>query len=115
MTRHAPGVGKNLQDHFMVRFAYRTRPCGTLNEIMANPVRAAGLGLGCSCAGGTRWRSARPKQPLRPRPAGSEEPEVQFQFVNFSLGDQGGLGSRSRSIRLHLPIFCACRPTAAAS
>ena len=43
VTHHAPEVGKNLQDHFMVRYAFRTRPCGTLNEIMANPVRAAGL------------------------------------------------------------------------
>ena len=42
---NAPEVGRNLQDHFMVRFAFRTKPCGTLNEIMANPIRAAGLGL----------------------------------------------------------------------
>ena len=41
---------------------------------------------------------------------GSEEPEVQFQFVNFSLGDQGASASRLAKYPGFTFNFCACRP-----
>ena len=108
---HAPEVGKNLQDHFMVRFAFKTKPCGTLNEIMANPVRAAGLGLGWLLRRKNQMAVGASEASLFARVLpGSEEPEVQFQFVNFSLGDQGTSAS---SLAKHPGFtfnFCVCRP-----
>lgn len=111
VTAHAPEVGKNLQDHFMVRYAFRTRPCGTLNEVMANPVRAAGLGLGWFLRRKNQMAVGASEASLFARVLpGSEEPEVQFQFVNFSLGDQ----SRGASSLARHPGFtfnyCVCRP-----
>lgn len=111
VTAHAPEVGKNLQDHFMVRYAFRTRPCGTLNEIMANPIRAAGLGLGWLTRGRNQMAVGASEASLFARVLpGSEEPEVQFQFVNFSLGDQ----SKGASSLAKYPGFtfnyCVCRP-----
>jgi choline dehydrogenase len=108
---NAPEVGKNLQDHFMVRYAFRTKPCGTLNEIMANPVRAAGLGLGWFLRRKNQMAVGASEASLFARVLpGSEEPEVQFQFVNFSLGDQ----SRGASSLAKYPGFtfnyCVCRP-----
>nr|WP_272872819.1 GMC oxidoreductase [Neoroseomonas alkaliterrae] len=41
---------------------------------------------------------------------GSEEPEVQFQFVNFSLGDQGTSASRLAKHPGFTFNFCVCRP-----
>ncbi|MFC7612252.1 GMC family oxidoreductase N-terminal domain-containing protein, partial [Teichococcus aestuarii] len=43
---HSAGVGKNLQDHLIARLAFRTRPAGTVNEIMANPLRLGWTALG---------------------------------------------------------------------
>ncbi|NMJ43542.1 choline dehydrogenase [Roseomonas sp. JC162] len=108
---HAPEVGKNLQDHFMIRYAFRTKPCGTLNEIMANPVRAAGLGLGWFLRGKNQMAVGASEASLFARVLpGSEEPEVQFQFVNFSLGDQS-LGASSLARYPGFTFnFCVCRP-----
>ena len=109
---NAPEVGKNLQDHFMVRFAYRTKPCGTLNEIMANPIRAAGLGLEWALRRKGQMAVGASEASLFARVLpGSEEPEVQFQFVNFSLG--GNQGTSANSLAKHPGFtfnFCVCRP-----
>jgi choline dehydrogenase len=108
---NAPEVGRNLQDHFMVRYAFRTKPCGTLNEIMASPLRAAGLGLGWLTGRDNQMAVGASEASLFARVLpGSEEPEVQFQFVNFSLGDP----SRGASSLAKYPGFtfnhCVCRP-----
>lgn len=109
---HAPEVGRNLQDHFMVRFAFRTKPCGTLNEIMANPLRAAGLGLDWMLRRKNQMAVGASEASLFARVLpGSEEPEVQFQFVNFSLG--GNQGTSASSLAKHPGFtfnFCVCRP-----
>jgi choline dehydrogenase len=109
---NAPEVGRNLQDHFMVRFAYRTKPCGTLNEIMANPIRAAGLGLEWALRRKGQMAVGASEASLFARVLpGSEEPEVQFQFVNFSLG--GNQGTSANSLAKHPGFtfnFCVCRP-----
>jgi len=42
---HSPQIGQNLQDHMLVRYAYRTKPADTLNETMANPLKMAKMGL----------------------------------------------------------------------
>ncbi len=108
----APEVGRNLQDHFMVRFAFRTKPCGTLNEIMANPLRAAGLGLGWALRRRNQMAVGASEASLFARVLpGSEEPEVQFQFVNFSLG--GAQGASASALAKHPGFtfnFCVCRP-----
>lgn len=81
-----PGVGRNLQDHLVVRMPFRTRPCGTMNEHTASLFGYARLGL--------RWLLTR-RGPLavgaseaslfaRVGP-GAEEPDVQIQFINFSF------------------------------
>jgi choline dehydrogenase len=111
VVHHSPGVGRNLQDHLIAKFIYRSKPCGTLNEVMANPIRAAGLGLGWLTGRNNQMAVGASEASLFARVLpGSEEPEVQFQFVNFSLGDQ----SRGASSLAKYPgftfNFCVCRP-----
>ena len=88
---HRPSVGQNLQDHLISRFAFRTRPAGTLNEIMANPLRTASMAAryaltrrGAMAVGATEATLFARITP------GAEEAEVQFQFINFSLSPGGG-------------------------
>ena len=91
VVAHRPGVGRNLQDHFIARFAYRTRPAGTLNEITASRVRMAAMALryalqrrGPMAVGATEATLFARILP------GAEEAEAQFQFINFSLTPGGG-------------------------
>jgi choline dehydrogenase len=82
----SPGVGKNLQDHLVVRMPYRTRPAGTMNEMTSSWFGHVRMGL--------EWLFTR-KGPLSVGAAdtclftrvtpGAEEPEVQLQFLNFSF------------------------------
>jgi choline dehydrogenase len=51
VVAEAPEVGRNLQDHFMIRLAFRTKPADTLNETMANPVRWRRWARTGRCAG----------------------------------------------------------------
>ena len=112
LQHHAPEVGKNLQDHFMVRFAFKTKPCGTLNEYLANPLRTAQLGAQWMLMNKGPMAVGASEASLFPRMLpGSEEPEVQFQFVNFSLG--GTQGNPAQSLAKHPGFtfnFCVCRP-----
>lgn len=110
---HAPEVGKNLQDHFMVRMAFRTRPCDTLNETLANPVKAARMGLDWALRRRGHMTVGASEASLFARVLpGSEEPEVQFQFVNFSLDTSNQAISASRLARYpgFTFNFCQCRP-----
>jgi len=86
-----PGVGQNLQDHFITRFGYRTRPAGTLNEITASRLRTLGMAAryalrrrGPMAVGATEATLFARVTP------DAEEAEVQFQFINFSLSPGGG-------------------------
>lgn len=112
VTHDAPGVGKNLQDHFMVRIAFRTKPCGTLNEYMANPLKTAQLGAQWAFTRKGQMAVGASEASLFAKVLpGAEEPEVQFQFVNFSLG--GTQGNPAQSLAKHPGFtynFCVCRP-----
>ncbi|MBK1657421.1 GMC family oxidoreductase [Paracraurococcus ruber] len=110
---HAPEVGQNLQDHFMVRLAFRTKPADTLNESMANPLKTAKMGLEWALRQRGHMTIGASEASLFARVLpGSEEAEVQFQFVNFSLDTQNQGLSASRLAK-HPGFtfnFCQCRP-----
>jgi choline dehydrogenase-like flavoprotein len=110
---HAPEVGKNLQDHFMVRMAFRTRPADTLNEALANPVRTARMGLDWALRRRGHMTIGASEASLFARVLpGSEEAEVQYQFVNFSLDTSNQAMSASKLAK-HPGFtfnFCQCRP-----
>jgi len=110
---HAPEVGRNLQDHFMVRFVFRTRNADTLNEALANPLKAAKMGLDWALRRRGHMTIGASEASLFARVLpGSEEPEVQFQFVNFSL-DTNNQGISTSKLAKHPGFnfnFCQCRP-----
>ncbi len=90
-VHHAPGVGRNLQDHLIARMSYRTRPAGTLNERAGTGLRRVALALGYA------WHRAGPlavgatEATLFARlTPGAEEAEAQLQFINFSMAASGG-------------------------
>ncbi len=79
VRHHAPEVGKNLQHHFMVRFAFRTKPADTLNEAMANPVRTPAMGANWALRRRGHMTIGASEASLFARILpGAEEPEVQF-------------------------------------
>ncbi|HYF08053.1 MAG TPA: GMC family oxidoreductase N-terminal domain-containing protein [Acetobacteraceae bacterium] len=112
VVHHAPDVGKNLQDHLLVRFAFRTTRCGTLNEYLANPFRTAQLGAQWMFRKRGQMAVGASEASLFARVLpGSEEAEVQYQFVNFSLG--GNQANPAQSLAKHPGFtfnFCVCRP-----
>ena len=102
------GVGKNLQDHFLVRMSYKSRSPTTLNDIMKNPLKMAKMGLeyailrsGPMTIGATEATAfVRVDKEVR-------EPELQFQYANFSWDNmQAGLHKHSG----FMWNFCVCRP-----
>ncbi|MBS7699685.1 MULTISPECIES: GMC family oxidoreductase N-terminal domain-containing protein [unclassified Chelatococcus] len=111
---HSPQVGRGLQDHLMARFAFRCTRAVTLNDIMRNPFRIAGMGARYALSGtGPMAISAAEAslfvptqaQPKHIPPSG--DPALQFQVANFSLD--------SYETGLHpFPGFvysaCVCRP-----
>ena len=86
-----PAVGQNLQDHFIARCVYRTRPAGTLNERAATLMKQAMLAIGYAfhrrgplavgASEATLFASVTP---------GAEEADIQYQFINFSLAPGKG-------------------------
>ncbi len=91
VTLHRPGVGQNLQDHFISRFGFRTRPAGTLNEITASRLRTAGMVARYALRRSGPMAVGATEATLFARVTpGAEEAEVQFQFINFSLTPGGG-------------------------
>ncbi len=112
VAHHAPEVGRNLQDHFMVRFAFRTKRVGTLNEIMMNPLRVAAMGAEWALRrrGQMTIGAAEASLFVRVLP-GAEEPDVQFQFVNYSLGaSQANSAARLAKHPGFTFNFTQCRP-----
>ena len=85
VVHHAPDVGANLQDHLVGKFIYRTKPCGTLNEIMASNFAKARMGLDWLFARrGPLSIGAGETNAFAAVTPGAEEAEAQFLFVNFS-------------------------------
>lgn len=110
---HRPAVGKNLQDHFMVRMAFRTKPADTLNETMMNPLKMAKMGMDWALRRRGHLTIGASEASLFARVLpGSEEPEVQYQFVNFVLDTTNQALSASELAKY--PgfnfNFCQCRP-----
>lgn len=88
LVHHNPQVGRNLQDHLIAKFIYRSKACGTLNEIMQSPLRKAKMGLDYLLSrGGPLSIGAGEANAFARVTPGAEEAEVQFLFVNFSTFD----------------------------
>ena len=86
VAAHLPGVGRNLQDHLIARLSFRTKPAGTLNEIMASRLRLARTALGYAMRRNGPLAVGATEATLFARVTpGAEEAEAQFQFINFSL------------------------------
>ncbi len=85
---HSPDVGRNLQDHLIAKFIWRTKPCGTMNEVLASRLRqaAAGLDWALRGAGPLAIGAGEATGFIRVTP-GAEEPEAQLLFVNFLTFD----------------------------
>lgn len=97
----------------MVRMAFRTKRCDTLNETLANPVRTAKMGLDWALRRRGHMTVGASEASLFARVLpGSEEPEVQFQFVNFSLDTSNQAMSASQLAKYpgFTFNFCQCRP-----
>ena len=108
-TLHRPAVGQNLQDHLIARAIFRTRPAGTLNEVMANPLRTVAMAAQyairrtgpLAIGAGEACLFAR----LTP---GAEEAEAQLMFINFSLVPGAGYTlARHPGMMIN---FGPCRP-----
>ena len=88
---HRPAVGQNLQDHLIARLSCRTRPAGTLNEIMASRLRITSMALGYALRRRGPMAVGATEATLFARATpGAEEAELQFQFINFSLVPDAG-------------------------
>ncbi len=89
---HAPGVGANLQDHFLQRMRYRVKPCGTVNEFWHNPIGKLRMAARYAFdrRGPMSIGAAEANLFARVLP-GAEEPDMQYLFVNFTVTsyDQG--------------------------
>jgi choline dehydrogenase len=103
-----PGVGKNLQDHLLIRLAYKTNAKGTLNEIMGSWAKSAKMAaefafkrsgqLTVGATEATLFCKSRPSEPV---------PDLQFQLINFSTdGFKDGLHTWPG----FMSNFCVCRP-----
>ena len=105
---HAPEVGRNLQDHFITRVAFRTKPAGTMNEIAASRIRMAGMALGYALRRDGPMAVGATEATLFARVLpGAEEADVQFQFINFSLTGTGYVLARHPGFMFN---FNQCRP-----
>jgi len=102
-------VGQNLQDHFIVRFTFRTKPAGTLNERTATRLRLGAMALGFALrrSGPLAVGATEATAFARVTP-GAEEAEVQFQFINFSL--EPGRGYVLPTYPGFMFNFNQCRP-----
>ncbi len=104
-----PAVGQNLQDHLISRAVCRTRPAGTLNEIMANPLRIGLMALNYAARRRGPMAIGAGEASLFARVTpGAEEAEVQLLFINFSLAPGRGYKlARHPGMMIN---FGQCRP-----
>ena len=84
----APEVGRNLQDHLIAKYIFRTKPCGTLNELTRSPVGWARMAWQwLAHAAGPMTISAGEATAFFKTLPGLEEPDAQLLFVNFASLD----------------------------
>jgi choline dehydrogenase-like flavoprotein len=90
MVRDMPGVGVNLQDHFQTRMVFRCTKKITLNDIVASPLRKAGIGLKYALrrSGPLTISAGYVGAFLRTDPR-LATPDVQVHFLNFSTNKMG--------------------------
>jgi choline dehydrogenase len=90
MVRDMPGVGANLQDHFQTRMVFRCTKKITLNDIVASPLRKAGIGLQYALrrSGPLTISAGYVGAFLRTDPR-LATPDVQVHFLNFSTNKMG--------------------------
>src|SRR3712207_6883760 len=86
VLHHAPGVGRNLQDHFLQRMRYRVKPCGTVNEVVRSPLGKVRMAARYAFdrRGPMSIGAAEANLFARVLP-GAEEPDMQYLFVNFTV------------------------------
>jgi choline dehydrogenase len=86
VRHHAPGVGQNLQDHFLQRMRFRTKPCGTVNELWNHPLGKLRMAARYAFdrRGPMSIGAAEANLFARVLP-GAEEPDMQYLFVNFTV------------------------------
>ncbi|MEZ5849542.1 MAG: GMC family oxidoreductase N-terminal domain-containing protein [Hyphomicrobiaceae bacterium] len=104
-----PGVGKDLQDHLMVRMVFKSKAKGTLNEIMQSPIKQAAMAwqyltqrsgqLAVGATEATMFVKSRPSEAV---------PDLQFQCVNFST--EGAFKVGLHAFPGFMFNFCICRP-----
>ena len=96
LAAHAPGVGRNLQDHLIARATWRmraalTRSGRTMNELTATRLGSARMAAGYALTRAGPMAVGATEATLFARlTPGAEEAEAQLQFVNFSLEPGGG-------------------------
>jgi choline dehydrogenase len=103
-----PGVGKNLQDHYLSSFTFKTNATDTLNEAIMKPAKSVKLALewlfkgsGQLAVGATEATLFAKSNPSKP------VPDLQYQCLNFSTdGFHNGL-HRWPGFTF---IFSVCRP-----
>lgn len=84
----APEVGRNLQDHLIAKYIFRTKPCGTLNELIRSPLGWARMGWQwLARAAGPMTISAGEATAFFKTSPGLEESDAQLLFVNFASFD----------------------------
>lgn len=85
VLRHAPGVGRNLQDHFQARLLFRATQKVTLNDVLASPFGKfkAGLEYTLKRTGPLTYAAATSGLFAKVLPQ-SATPDVQFHFIPFS-------------------------------
>ncbi len=103
------GVGKELQDHLLVRMVFKTKAKGTLNEVYRNPLQALGMvieyatkrsgQLAVGATEATMFVKSRPSEPI---------PDIQFQCANFST--EGAFKVGLHPFPGFMFNFCVCRP-----
>ncbi|WP_431270566.1 hypothetical protein [Dankookia sp. P2] len=78
-------VGRNLQDHFQARLAYRVKGPGSLNKRVASLFGKAMMGADLRSAAPARWTVSAGTAGLFARVLpGSGTPDVQYHFLPFS-------------------------------
>ncbi len=85
VTQDLPGVGRNLQDHYQVRFVYKCTQPITVNDIMMSNFRMAKMGLQYLLTrGGPLTASAGQVGIFTKTRPELASPDVQFHFIGFS-------------------------------
>lgn len=104
-----PGVGKNLQDHLLIRMVFKTRLPGTLNEVSRKWGQSAKMlmdyvfkqsgQLAVGATEATMFVKSRPSEPI---------PDIQFQCANFST--EGAFKAGLHEFPGFMFNYCVCRP-----